>query len=238
MVPVPSQVPLSEASKYTASGEEAITEAMLYLAPRCTSGSTLRYCRNIARGIVSAAAERKADLLILGWQGHRRRGFSLGSTVDPILERATCNVAVFKECQQKEYMSVLVPFAGGLNAAFSLETASIMVDRRVGQIVVFHVARPGQPTQDIDAFLKAAVVSLNVTRSLFRAKYCIERDYLKALLEEAQHHDLVVVGATGDPVFRQRVIGSLPEELARRFTKPLVMVKAKHPVKSFIKRWL
>jgi APA family basic amino acid/polyamine antiporter len=69
MVPVPSQVPLTEASKYAGPGEEAITEASLYLAPRFSFGSTMRYCRNVGRGIISAASERKADLLIMGWHG-------------------------------------------------------------------------------------------------------------------------------------------------------------------------
>lgn len=238
MVSIPPQVPLSEASKYTQTGEEAITEAMLYLAPRYAFGSTMRYCRNFARGIISAAAERKADLLIMGWQGHRRRGFSLGSTVDPILERATCNIAVFKDCRQHKYMNVLVPYAGGPNATFSLETASIMVDKDEGRVVVLHVAPPGKPTQDIDAFLDETVPQLNASRSLFEPKYVIARDRFKILLEEAEQHDLVVIGATRDPVFRQRVMGSLPEELARHCKKPLIMVKAKHPIKSFIKRWM
>jgi len=238
MVSIPPQVPLSEASKYTLAGEEAITEAMLYLAPRYAFGSTMRYCRNFARGIISAAAERKADLLIMGWQGHRQRGFSLGSTVDPVLERATCNIAVFKDCRQQKYKNVLVPFAGGPNATFSLETGSIMVDKDEGRVVVLHVAPPGKPTQDIDAFLDETVPQLNVSRSLFEPKYIIARDRFNILREEAEQHDLVVIGATREPVFRQRVMGSLPEELARHCKKPLIMVKAKHPIKSFIKRWI
>ena len=238
MVPVPPQVPLSEASKYSYAGEEAIIEAMLYLAPRYKFGSTMRYCRNVARGIISAAAQRKADLLIMGWQGYRRKGFSLGSTVDPVLERATCNVAVFKDCKQQKNMNVLVPFAGGPNAAFALETASIMVEHDGGRIVVFHVAPPGKPTQDIDAFLDEIAPQLKVPRSLFESKYAISHERLKTILEEAKHYDLVIIGATRDPLFRQRVMGSLPEILARHCKKPLVMVKAKHTIRSFIKRWL
>ena len=238
MVPIPPQVPLSEASKYSHAGEEAIIESMLYLAPRYKFGSTMRYCRNIARGIISAAAERKADLLIMGWQGYRRKGFSLGSTVDPVLERATCNVAVFKDCKQQKNMKILVPFAGGPNAVFALETASILVEQDGGRIVVFHVASPGQPTQDIDAFLDEIALQLKVPRSLFESKYAISHERLKTILEEAKHYDLVIIGATRDPIFRQRVMGSLPEILARHCEKPLVMVKAKHTIKSFIKRWI
>ncbi|MDL1957848.1 MAG: amino acid permease [Deltaproteobacteria bacterium] len=238
MVPVPSQVPLSEASKYSHAGEEAIIEAMLYLAPRYKFGSTMRYCRNVARGIISAAAQHKADLLIMGWQGYRRKGFSLGSTVDPVLERATCNVAVFKDCKQQKNMNVLVPFAGGPNATFALETASIMVEQDGGRIIVFHVAPPGKPTQDIDAFLDEIAPQLKVPRSLFESKYAISRERLKTILEETKHYDLVIIGATRDPLFRQRVMGSLPEILARHCKKPLVMVKAKHHIRSLIKRWM
>jgi amino acid transporter/nucleotide-binding universal stress UspA family protein len=237
MVPVPPQVPLSDASHYALEGEEAITEAMLYLSPRYPFGSTMRYCRNIGRGIISAASERKADLLIMGWRGHRRGGFSLGSTVDPILERATCNIAVFKDCRQQKYMNVLVPYAGGPNSAFALETASIMVEQNGGRVLVFHVAPPGKPTQDIDAFLDETVPQLKTPRSHFESKYVISRSLLEALLQEARQHDLVVIGATEDPLFRQRVIGSLPEEFARHCEKPLIMVKAKHRLKSFIRRW-
>jgi amino acid transporter/nucleotide-binding universal stress UspA family protein len=238
MVPIPLQVPLSDAPKYAQAGEEAITEAMLYLAPHYTFGSTMRYCRNVARGIVSTVAELKADLLIMGWQGHRRRGFSLGSTVDPVLERATSNVAVFKDCRQQKYNSILVPYAGGPNAAFALETASIMLEKEGGEVVVFHVARPGTPTEDIDAFLDSTVPELKVPRSIFKAKYSIGKDFLKTLIDESENHDLVVIGATRDPIFRQRVVGSLPEAFARDCKKPLIMVKAKHPIRSFIKRWI
>jgi len=238
MVPVPPQVPLSDASKYTLAGEEAIVEAMLYISPRFSFGSTMRYCRNIARGIISAAAERKADLLIMGWEGHRRRGFSLGSTVDPIMEQATCNVAVFKNCRQQKYIRVLVPFAGGPNSAFALEAASTLVEREGGRIVVFHVASPGKPTQDVEAFLDEIVPSLGVPRTLFEPKYAISRERLKALLEEADQYDLVIIGATKERLFQRMVMGSLPEEFARRCEKPLVMVKAKHPIKSFVRRIL
>jgi APA family basic amino acid/polyamine antiporter len=237
MVPVPPQVPLSDASKYVSMGEEAILEAMIYLSPRYPFGSTTRYCRNIARGIISAATERKADLLIMGWQGHRRRGFILGSTVDPVLEQAICNIAVFKDCRKSRYTSILVPYAGGPNAAFTLETASTMVDNDKGRIVVFNISRPGNPTQDIDAFLDETTHRLNISRSIFETRYAVSHDILNTLIEEANNHDLVVIGATGDSLFRQRITRSLPEDFARNCKIPLVMVKAKHPINSFIKRW-
>ncbi len=238
MMPVPPQVPLSDASQYILRGEEAIVEAMLYLSTDFTFGSTIRYCRSIPRGIISTAAEQRTDLLIMGWGGHPRKGFALGSTVDPILKRATCNVAVLKNCHQQRYMKVMVPFAGGPNGVFALEVASMLVEREGGRIDVFHVSSPGRPRQDIEACLEKSLPSLGVESSLFEPKYAISRDILGTLLEQAQQYHLVVMGASREGLFRQAVMGRLPEEFARRCGKPLVMVKASSQVRSFVRRWM
>jgi len=185
-----------------------------------------------------AATERRIDLLIMGWGGYRRKGFALGSTVDPVLKRATSNVIVVKNCHPQKYRSVLVSFAGGLNSAFALEVASILVKREGGRVIVFHVSPPNKPTQDIEAFLKKAVTSLGVDISLFEPKYAISHNLLKTLLEEAEQYDLVIIGGTRERLFRQAVMGTLPEEFARHCKKPLVMVKVSHPVKSFVRRWI
>jgi APA family basic amino acid/polyamine antiporter len=162
----------------------------------------------------------------------------MGSTVDPILERATCDVLMFKDCTHQKYRRILVPYAGGPNSAFALETASTMVEQEGGKVVVFNVAQPGEPTQDVELFLAETVPRIKAPVTLFEIKYAVSREILGTLLEEAQDYDLVVIGATDDPLFRQRFRGSLPEEFASQCQKPLVMAKAKHPLKSFIKRWI
>lgn len=96
MVPVPEQVPLTDAEKFMMEGKEGIVEAMLSLL-KFTITTTIRYCRNIARGIISAVKEKKIDMLIMGWHCQpRSRLFRLGSTVDAIIERAPCNVVILK----------------------------------------------------------------------------------------------------------------------------------------------
>ena len=113
-----------------------------------------------------------------------------------------------------------------------------MVDRDEGQIVLFHVAAPGKPTEDIEAFLENILPTIDAPRSLFKIKFAIARERLSTLLEEADNYDLVVIGKTGDPLFTQHVRLPLPEEFARDFKKPLIMVKAKQPLQNFIKRWI
>ena len=80
---------------------------MPYLAPLFPLTATIRYCRNIARGIVSAVREKKVDMLIMGWHGKpKARLFSLGSTVDPIIGNTPCDVVVLKNWGDRKFKRV------------------------------------------------------------------------------------------------------------------------------------
>ncbi len=240
MVVTPEQVPLSDAGKYMLTGKEAITEAMLYLEPRFPITTTIRYCRNAARGIVMATREKKTDLLILGWPGReaQRRRFLFGSTIDPVVENAPCNVVVFKGCTELNYKRILVPFAGGPDGVFAFEIASILADNKHGKIFPLNVTRPGAKTHDIEDFLDAAVKIKDLNRELFEPKYIIAKNVFDAILNEANNgdYDLVIIGASRETMISQMVKGSFPLELARKCNKPLVMVKATEGLRLLIRK--
>jgi len=237
MVPVPDQVPLSDAEKYMHPGREAMVEAMLYLAPQFPISSTVRYCRNVARGIVSAVREKRVDLLILGWHGRRRsRLFHLGSTIDPIMERSPCNVVVLKDCSGKNYKRILVPLAGGPHGAFALEVASILADPEEGRIVAFTVG--GHRKFDIDAYVAENLEGLRVPEDRVETKVVDASHVADAILREAEDYDLVVLGRTERPLLRSFAGTPVPEIVAERCTKPVVMVKSNAGIRTWVKRWV
>lgn len=238
MVPLPSQVPLSDAEKYHLEGKMGMVEAMLYLAPMFPLSSTLRYCRNLARGIVSTVREKKTNMLIMGWHGeHKGHGFHIGSTIDPIIERSPCNVVILKDCVHGKFKRVLVPVAGGPNAAFALEVASILVDQEGGEITGFYVSG-GRRRFDINAFVDRVSPRLQIPREEIKTLGISSRHVVDCILTEAQHYDLVVLGATQQPLLSRIARHTIPETVARRCPKPLVMVRAAAGFRSWIKRWI
>jgi len=238
LVPVPDQVPLTDAEKYMLEGREGILEAMMSLALHFPINTTLRYCRSFARGIISAIREKKIDMLIMGWHGRPAgRAFKLGSTVDPIIERAPCNVVLMKECGgNRDFKSVLVPLAGGPNGAFALEIATILADRDEGEVVAFTVSRDDEKF-DVKKFVADNVNRLHVPPMRIRTKTVEAPDVVEAILTEAQSYDLIVLGCTREPLIRQVTRETIPETVARRCRKPLVMVKASTRIRSWVRRW-
>ena len=237
MVPVPEQSPLRDAERYMLEGREAIVEAMLYLDPLFPLSSTIWYCRNAARGLVNAARQRRADMLLLGWHGRPRTyGFSLGRVIDPILERSPCDVVVLRDAGNRQFKRVLVPLRGGPNARLALEVASILVEEG-GTITVFTVASD-KSRLDIVEFVRAHGPHLSIPIERISTKAVYASNVVNAILEEAENHDMMVMGLTLKPRIYQVARETIPESLARRCTKPLVMVQAVEGIRSWVRRWV
>ena len=238
MVPVPDTVPLSDAEKFMMEGKEGIIEVMLSLMLKFPITTTIRYCRNIARGILSAVREKKVDTLILGWHGKPKgHAFGLGSTLDVLIERSPCNVVILKDCGNRKFQRILVPWGGGPNGMFALEIASILAERDDSEIVAFTV---NDPKRDIQIPQITDINGKNVQISFDRIKFKVTQSshVVEAILEEAKGYDLVVLGSTQDPLIRQMTRDSVSTACARGCGTPLIIVKSSGGLRSWIKRWL
>ena len=239
MVPVPAQVPLADAEKYMLEGKEGILETMLYLAPLFPISTHLRYCRNVARGILSAVRDKRINMLIMGWHGETKaHAFKLGSTIDPIIERCPCDVVVFKDCGgNRTFKRVLVPLAGGPNGALALEVASILADPAEGEITVMTVAGKGHAF-NVQAFVNDNITRMHLPASRVRAHEVEGGDVVEAILAEAEGYDMVVLGCTQKPMLRQIMHETVPETVAARCDRPLVMVRSGGRLRSWVRRWI
>jgi len=56
------------------------------------------------------------------------------------------------------------------------------------------------------------------------------------ILQEAETCNLLMVGATGERLFEQRLFGSIPERVAREATKTVIMTKRYWRLKSLVGR--
>ena len=239
MVPVPPQVPLSDAGKYMLDGREGMVETKLYLDPIFSVTTAMRYCRNVARGILSAVRDHRTDMLILGWHGQpHRRTFKLGSTVDPIIERCPSRVVMLKDCGgDRVFNRVLVPVGGGPYSPMAMEIAAILAETN-GEITLLTIARPGQEPMDLKAFLALHSNRLPANHAPINQLVVESTNVPGAILSAAENHDLVVIGCTREPLIRQVTQQSLPDLIARRCHRSLAMVKDAGGLRSWIKRWI
>ena len=152
MVPVPDLISLED-GQVLESGQESIMEVMLYMQPMFPISTTIRYCRNIARGIVSAVKERKINLLIMGWHGKKANHlYRMGSTLDQVISRAPCDIIISKGRPSASAKKILAILAADGNDMFCLKTAADLAEREPGKITVLS---PSKISRQISEYLES-----------------------------------------------------------------------------------
>ncbi len=249
LVRTPPQIPLGDAEQYYNDENEQILEVMLYLSNMKNMTTTVRYCRNVSRGIVNTVREKGTNLLFLGWEGPRRNtGVRYGRIIDPVLERTPCAVAVVKEYANKVYRNVLVPVSGGPNGGLALEIGSIIASQFGGTITLLAVSQNG-PSQKKKRLLPRKEFNLSnfLGKNKHRLHIPVENVSIHSIVskekiadiivKESKSYDMVVMGCGYETILKRNITGIVPERVADSITIPLIMVKAQNPMKSLFRRW-
>jgi len=191
-----------------------------------------------AQGILDMAQEERYNLILMGWDGHMRRlpfGASFGPIIDAVILAAPCTVAVVKTKGLERPSRLLVPTAGGPNAILALDMAIGIGRYYRASITLLHVAQEGKEEQG-RRHLARTLAGVK-TRQQVRQELIVADNPAKALLKEARDYDLILLGATHETLLRQVIFGTVPEYVAKRCPKPLIMVKGyTGPLASWMRR--
>ncbi|MFQ6001094.1 MAG: universal stress protein, partial [Anaerolineae bacterium] len=198
-----------------------------------------RLGRDIGRTIIEAAEEREANLLMLGWRGYARsRGVLLGRVLDRVIEETPCDVAVVRDRGLSHVERILVPTAGGPNATLAAEIAIALAKEYDGKVTALYICRSGREAEVEHArrVIDQTLAGLESDRPL-EPRVIAATDVVQGVLAEAEEHDLVVLGATREGLFQQLLVGNVPETIARRCHKTVIIVK-RHagPIRSWLRR--
>ena len=201
-------------------------------SPSIELRTLVRVSRQVWQGIVEAAQEEHADLILLGWNswaGSQEATFS--STVEQAVKNAPCDIAVVRGLNPDCCKKILLPIRGGPHAALAMQLAVGLAERSGGSVSALHVELEGTPQpqleRDREEFAAVLATSPRPERTRDRTVRC--RSVEAAILGEAKGHDAVVMGAaaTGEP---GSLFGPIPDQLMRGLEKQaVVIVKTRIP---------
>ncbi len=255
IVEVPEGMPLSEGATRARHARRLLQRVLDYAPEGVPIHPLVRIARHAAEGIIEAAGEEEADLLIFGWggrhtihagsetapDGSRRRGRATGEassvvspTIDQVVRAAPCDIAVVKQRGATEIRRILVPVRGGPHAELALTFADAIGTYHGATVTVLHVVPAGitgavraQAERALAAFVKQHVHG--VAEPLVREAANVRT----AILREAERADLVVVGASASPTEggpEAHLFGALPEAIATRARPTVVVVKTRETI--------
>lgn len=215
-------------------------------SPQIELRTLVRVHRQVWQGIVEAAREENANLILLGWSGTADADSVLGTTIDEAVRNAPCDIAVAKGVSLSSARRILVPIRGGPHAALAFKLATGLADRVDGIVTALRVERPDGNERDDEGSIASRERDREELEAILATAHRPDRvrevvveanDVVEAILRQAETHQVVVMGAAAGPQDPDQIFGPIAEEIARRVDKGLVVVKTRLPGTATHEEW-
>jgi glycosyltransferase involved in cell wall biosynthesis len=217
VAPIPAGEPLSPGAKVA----RQIRKRLLSL-----SGPSIRYKSTVIvsdtpwEDIQRITAQEKPDLLMLEWKDGR---VSFNISISDVLSSSLCNVAIVRPADQLKFDRALVAVRGGPYAELAFQVGTKM---HPGQLDVLHLALPSAVN---DAPFKGLRHILEQIPEV-NLRSIVTEDVARTMLEESNHYDVVILGATAGKNIGRSSIGPVADKLLRQSQSTIMVVKTCHPL--------
>jgi amino acid transporter/nucleotide-binding universal stress UspA family protein len=233
VVRVPFQLTLGDGRTWLKEGrpylETVIQQAKEMDVPVHTM---IRLGRQVDDAVRKTAEENASDLILLGWPGYTNTAGRLyGSVIDPIVDDPPCDIAVVRYREHRPVRSIFVPVSGGPNSRRVVRTAVNMAslgEEGPAQVNLMHIIPAGSGTREriranqIFDYALEGIDYPHITRNIIEGT-----SVLDTILENAEtcECDLIVIGATDEPLFRNLLFGNIADQVANQAKVTVIVVK-------------
>lgn len=242
---VPEQMPPTREDSYVERERKLLELAHTNAAQHGIPVTSLvRVGHNAARAILETARERHCNLIILGWKGYTSTTQKiLGEVADAVVNHARTDIMLVKLVDNTPMCRFLLPTAGGQHARLAEEYAASVVrfqKQAPASITVCSVTQKNaqQNIQTaVEEKLDQAIARIKGKNGLTIDKTVIYHEsVIDGIIEEGKNYDAIVVGAAGGSIYPQMLFGNIPENIAKNYDRPVIVVKKYNPIKALLGR--
>jgi len=186
----------------------------------------LKISHKVYENILEVTEEEGVNLLVLGWRGKHTKGGILGSNIDYIVQRANCEVAVFKTRGLKEKLSSILLFSSaGLHTQYAVGVAAKLAKIHNAKIVVLVVATKERTKETELQYAEKLIELCKEYDVAHELKVISSTSAISAVEKESKNHDLLVLGAS--PVWKMKkyAFGPLLDKLCKEVEVPVLMLR-------------
>ncbi len=242
VVQVPEQLPPSREASYVERERRILEHAH---AQARTHGvhltSVIRVGYNTARAILETSRERECDLILFGWKGYTTTAKRiLGEVVDDVVTHARTDLMMVKMVGEVSLKKVLLSTTGGVNARLAEKYAGSLVRSQNGVVTVCGVVGQTASRENeemVSRWLEEAANRMAEGNGMtIESKLVRHNSVSVGIIQEAENHDAVVLGAARDSFYKRVLFGNIPESVAKHTDKTVIVFKKQSPVKALFGR--
>ena len=204
---------------------EAATDLDINLRTRAIVG------RDIDQTVLSVIEEEEADQVVLGRrEGDRTRTNVFGSTIDPVLKNAPCEVTIV-DLDKTELGSVLALAGPGPHAPVAARRAAEFARLEGTVPTLLNVQQPSDeedddPIERGEAAIESIAKQAGLEPGSYESEVLVSEDVQSAILEELDEYDTICAGVSEKSSVSKIMFGSIAEQVQQRGGENVVMVRS------------
>lgn len=175
--------------------------------------------------ICKLAQNESADIIVLEWPFHFD---TLRISPVEALKHPPCDLAIASGPVPEAPESILIALRGGPYAELTLRVSLAISQTCQSKITSLHTVQT-EPGQLQDAPYRGLEQVLENLPQVQQEIVHVE-DPIQAILERAESHELVVIGATARPGFTENALGPVAQKIMASSPKGVIVVKTKRPL--------
>ena len=190
--------------------------------------------RNAGQAILTVVEDEHADQVLLGWAGPRtRREYVFGSTIDPVLESAPCDVTLVTLTDKP--IGRPVALAGpGPHAPVAARRAFEFASIEGTKPTLLNVQQPDDelddelgtdPTERGEEMIDSIADAAGLTPDDYESRVLVSENVTEAILDAIDEYDTVCLGTSETSAVSRILYGTVAREVSQRADGTVTMVR-------------
>ena len=190
---------------------------------RIRSRSRVLVSHQIWKDLLSLIQSEQPDLLLLDLNEHFD---ALGISLADAFSQPTCNVALLRGAFPQAPARILIPLRGGPHAELALRMGLSIRD---SQITTLHLNPPDEKQARLDAPFRGLQRVLSQLPEVEKQSLATDQP-AQAILERSQGFNLIIMGATAQPLTSPVSLGPVADQVMNNTSLPVLAIKSRRPM--------
>jgi uncharacterized hydrophobic protein (TIGR00271 family) len=206
-----------------------------------------RTAPSVARGILDAALEHGATLMVLGFQAPARSKVVLGPVVESVARTTPCDLVVYRSSSYSSDLEdierVILPLDGSDNSKVAARLGLMLAETYHAQPTAIYVQTGATlPSWFGMARIEASLAGLGDSRQVMR-QVVRANDVVGGILARCDRSDLIVLGFSEQSSLDRWIFGNVARRMLEQAPGPVILAKRAiqeglTPSQQMTRRWV
>jgi nucleotide-binding universal stress UspA family protein len=181
----------------------------------------------VADTIIDVAKTEHANMLLIGWYGHKRRGVIMGTNIDKVVASADADVVVLKwKGLTSRIKEVTLLYGEGHHVDRAAELAATLARHHGARAIILYVTERSGPTTNEKKRMRWLKKVFEDRKVTVDTKMIMNTSLIRGVVKSTEITDILFMGAEETQALGHNLFGDRSDRIAMSVRCPVAIIKS------------